>query len=145
MTDDFAMGASHHPAREREGDGDTFATVPKVEFEDRLELAWAGAQAALRPGWRLDGLRCASTGSAPELHSELWRAVAVAPSGKEISGEGKIRSKPWPTSSRDSGREASVPPEFKLQERAVDAQPDEPANSPHSSARRLMPPGPLND
>jgi hypothetical protein len=60
----------------------------EAEFGDRLELAWADAQAILPPGWRLDGLRCASTGIAPELRSELWRAVAVAPSGEEISGEG---------------------------------------------------------
>jgi hypothetical protein len=60
-----------------------------VEFGDRLEVAWAGAQAALPPGWRLDGLRCASTGLTPELHSELWRAVAVAPNGEETSGEGQ--------------------------------------------------------
>ncbi len=53
-----------------------------------LERAWASAERALPPGWRLDGLRCQSTGLAEEQRSEAWRAVARGPAGEEVSGLG---------------------------------------------------------
>ena len=46
--------------------------------------AWEQAQAALPPGWDLDGLRCASSGLSPDERSEEWIAVAVGPAGQEI-------------------------------------------------------------
>ena len=44
-----------------------------------LSLVWAEVEGQLPPGWRLDGLRCASTGLAPEDRSEDWVAVAIGP------------------------------------------------------------------
>jgi hypothetical protein len=37
---------------------------------------------ALPTGWRLKGLRCASTGLKPELRSERWMAEACGPNGR---------------------------------------------------------------
>jgi hypothetical protein len=50
-----------------------------------LNAAWKAAEAALPTGWKLDGLRCGSTGLSPEHRSEDWVAVAVAPDGTERS------------------------------------------------------------
>ena len=44
-------------------------------------------EGALPPGWRLDGLRCASTGLDADQRSDLWRAVAIGPAGEEIVAE----------------------------------------------------------
>ena len=49
-----------------------------------LGAAWREVEALLPTGWRLDGLRCASTGLRPEDRSEDWIAVAVAASGSEV-------------------------------------------------------------
>jgi hypothetical protein len=37
---------------------------------------------ALPTGWRLEGLRCASSGLDPELRSERWIAEACGPNGE---------------------------------------------------------------
>lgn len=44
-----------------------------------LARVWAEVEERLPPGWRLDGLRCASTSLAPEDRSEEWVAVAIGP------------------------------------------------------------------
>jgi hypothetical protein len=46
-----------------------------------LTAVWAETQARLPKGWRLDSLRCASTGLTAEQRSDDWRALAVAPDG----------------------------------------------------------------
>ena len=46
-----------------------------------LSRVWVEVEEQLPPGWRLDGLRCASTGLAPEDRSEDWVAMAVGPGG----------------------------------------------------------------
>ncbi len=61
---------------------------------DRLEQAglnkaWIAASAALPLEWHLDGLTCASTGLAPELCSDRWRAWPVGPNGERVEGEGE--------------------------------------------------------
>ena len=43
--------------------------------------AWNAAAAALPPGWRLQGLRCTSTGLAPEERDDRWLAEACGPDG----------------------------------------------------------------
>ncbi len=53
-----------------------------------LERAWSSAEAALPPGWTLDGLRCQSTGLTADQRSDAWRAVARGPGGEERSGLG---------------------------------------------------------
>lgn len=52
---------------------------------ERLTDAWNRVQEELPPGWRLDGLRCASAGLAPDQRSDDWVAVAVSPDGDERS------------------------------------------------------------
>lgn len=55
-----------------------------------LTEAWNTAQAALPAGWRLEGLRCTSTGLAPEHRRDRWLAEACGPEGaclKVESGE----------------------------------------------------------
>jgi hypothetical protein len=52
---------------------------------DALTRAWAAAQDRLPDTWRLDGLRCASTGLAPDQRSADWIAVAIGPGGQERS------------------------------------------------------------
>ena len=49
-----------------------------------LVSAWAAAETALPSGWRLDGLRCTSTGLDAAQRSDGWRAVAIGPDGEEI-------------------------------------------------------------
>jgi hypothetical protein len=44
--------------------------------------AWAQVEAALPPGWWLQGIRCASTGLAPEQRSDRWIAEARGPAGE---------------------------------------------------------------
>ena len=50
---------------------------------DDLTQAWREAEGQLPKGWRLDGLRCASTSLRPEDRSEEWIAVAVNADGDE--------------------------------------------------------------
>ena len=59
-----------------------------MDSGSELEKAWTDAEAALPPGWRLDGLRCASTGLAVEHRSEDWRAVARGPDDTMLEGRG---------------------------------------------------------
>ena len=54
-----------------------------MEDTKELGVVWADTQAALPPNWQLDGLRCASTGLAPDQRSEEWVAVAVGPDRQE--------------------------------------------------------------
>ena len=53
--------------------------------DDDLAREWLKTQEALPDGWALDGLRCASLGLDEESRSDDWVAVAVGPSGKEVS------------------------------------------------------------
>ena len=50
---------------------------------EALATVWRQAQDRLPAGWSLDGLRCASTGLAPEQRSDDWIAVAVNGDGEE--------------------------------------------------------------
>ncbi len=50
---------------------------------DRLTRTWTETQHRLPDGWTLAGLRCASTGLAPEDRSGDWIAAAIGPSGEE--------------------------------------------------------------
>ena len=50
---------------------------------DDIGVVWARVQAALPDGWSVDGLRCASTGLAPEERSDDWIAIALGPDGEE--------------------------------------------------------------
>jgi hypothetical protein len=50
---------------------------------DDLTRAWTAAEERLPKGWRLDGLRCASTSLRPEDRSDDWLAVAVNADGEE--------------------------------------------------------------
>lgn len=43
--------------------------------------AWNSARAAAPPGWRLEGLRCTSTGLAPDQRGDRWLAEACGPDG----------------------------------------------------------------
>jgi len=52
---------------------------------DDIGGVWARVQAALPDGWTVDGLRCASTGLAPEERSDDWIAVVLGPDGEERS------------------------------------------------------------
>jgi hypothetical protein len=55
---------------------------------DDLTRAWRRAASALPPDWRLDSLRCLSTGLAPEQRSTRWRAVALGPNDTEKTSDG---------------------------------------------------------
>ena len=44
--------------------------------------AWARAAAALPAGWRLEGLRCSSTGLDPSQRGDDWIAEACGPNGE---------------------------------------------------------------
>ena len=55
---------------------------PVSESND-LANVWAEVEKGLPTGWTLDGLRCSSTGLAPDQRSEDWIAVAVGPKGEE--------------------------------------------------------------
>jgi len=50
-----------------------------------LMAAWTATERSLPGGWRLDGLRCASTGLGEEQRSDDWLAVAIGPDGSERS------------------------------------------------------------
>jgi len=49
-----------------------------------ITLVWRGIEARLPAGWRLDSLRCASTGLSRGDRSDEWIAVAVGPDGHEV-------------------------------------------------------------
>jgi hypothetical protein len=53
-----------------------------------LTEAWTQASAALPLGWWLEGLRCASTGLAPHLRDDRWRAIACGPNDECLEAEG---------------------------------------------------------
>jgi hypothetical protein len=55
---------------------------------DELSELYRMTDAALPDGWRLDGLRCQSTGLEPDQRSDAWRAVAVGPGKEAIIAEG---------------------------------------------------------
>ena len=59
--------------------------VGKGPAPDHLTRAWKAAQDRLPEGWNLEGLRCVSTGSAPETRSTDWVAMAVGSAGEERS------------------------------------------------------------
>jgi hypothetical protein len=52
-----------------------------------LAEAWNTAQAALPAGWCLEGLRCTSTGLAPEQRGDQWLAEACGPDGACVKVE----------------------------------------------------------
>jgi len=54
-----------------------------VDDADTLTAAWTTAEATLPAGWRLDSLRCASSGLEPDQRSTDWIAVAVGPGDAE--------------------------------------------------------------
>jgi hypothetical protein len=56
-----------------------------------LTRAWREAEGQLPNGWRLDGLRCASTSLRPEDRSGDWIAVAVNADGEERRHRRPIR------------------------------------------------------
>ena len=49
--------------------------------------AWISAAAALPAGWRLQGLRCSSTGLAPSQRGDEWIAEACGPNGECVTVE----------------------------------------------------------
>jgi hypothetical protein len=53
-----------------------------------LTEAWIATEASLPPGWRLEGLRCTSTGLAPDQRDDRWRAEACGPEGACVKAEG---------------------------------------------------------
>ena len=55
---------------------------------DDLARMYRRTEAALPAGWRLEGLRCASTGLAMDQRSDEWHAVAHGPNGGELIGRG---------------------------------------------------------
>jgi hypothetical protein len=59
-----------------------------VDDDAELAKAWSSTAAALPPGWRLDSLRCASTGLERHERSEDWLAVAVDADGAEVIARG---------------------------------------------------------
>ena len=62
-------------------DGASIAVMPRDASD--VSRAWSDAAASLPPGWELGGLRCASTGLAPEDRSEEWIADATGPGGRK--------------------------------------------------------------
>ena len=58
------------------------AMIGAMEADD-LTKVWRDAEGRLPPGWRLDGLRCASTGLNPGERSADWIAAAVSQNGQE--------------------------------------------------------------
>ena len=58
-------------------------SVPMDADPDALADAWRRAQERLPVGWRLDGLRCGSTGLTPEQRSDDWLAGATGPDGAQ--------------------------------------------------------------
>jgi hypothetical protein len=52
-----------------------------------LADVWKATEAALPGGWRLEGLRCTSTGLAPDQRGDRWVAEACGPSGACVKVE----------------------------------------------------------
>jgi hypothetical protein len=52
-----------------------------------LSDVWKSTEAALRPEWRLEGLRCTSTGLTPDRRGDRWVAEACGPSGACVKVE----------------------------------------------------------
>jgi hypothetical protein len=59
-----------------------------VDDDAELGNAWSSTAAALPPGWRLDSLRCASTGLERHERSEDWLAIALDADGAEVVARG---------------------------------------------------------
>ncbi|HEX2766554.1 MAG TPA: hypothetical protein VHR55_07975 [Candidatus Limnocylindria bacterium] len=59
-----------------------------MDSADELTSAWRATQDRLPSGWTLDGIRCTSTGLAPQDRGEGWRALALGPDGQSIEVEG---------------------------------------------------------
>ena len=57
--------------------------APGEPTAEELSAAWAAAEGRLPQGWRLDSLRCASSGLDPDQRSTDWIAVAGGPHGEE--------------------------------------------------------------
>lgn len=53
-----------------------------------LAEVWNATEAALPAGWRLEGLRCTSTGLAPQERGDRWLAEACGPNGACVKVEG---------------------------------------------------------
>lgn len=56
-------------------------------MDETLATKWAATEAAMPRPWRLDSLRCASTGLAAEERSERWVAVALDAAGHVAEAE----------------------------------------------------------
>ena len=56
-----------------------------TDSEPDLAELWRHAAVVMPDGWRLDALRCASTGLEPDQRSDDWTAIAVGPEGEERS------------------------------------------------------------
>lgn len=54
--------------------------------DTELGDAYRVAEAELPIGWRLDGLRCQSSGLQRDERSDDWRAVATGPDGAVLEG-----------------------------------------------------------
>lgn len=52
-----------------------------------LTDVWNATEAALPAGWRLEGLRCTSTGLTPEQRGDRWVAEACGPAGACVTVE----------------------------------------------------------
>ena len=52
---------------------------------DQLTRSWSAAQGRLPDGWRVEALRCASSGPSTDSGSADWTATAVGPAGEERS------------------------------------------------------------
>jgi len=67
------------------GTTDSQSHTHRVDADaNELTEIWQQTQAALPAGWKLDSLRCASEGLAPDKRSADWIAVAVGPNGEEL-------------------------------------------------------------
>jgi hypothetical protein len=51
---------------------------------DQLLAAWRATEATLPAGWRIEALRCASTGLDPASRSDDWVAAAAGPAGARV-------------------------------------------------------------
>lgn len=50
--------------------------------------AWREVESRLPDGWRLDGIRCTSTGLGVDERGDAWRALGVGPEGQSIDAVG---------------------------------------------------------
>lgn len=63
---------------------DRYRSGATADDTEALVRAWRAASERLPAGWRLDGMRCTSTGLAPGERGERWRAVAARADGSMI-------------------------------------------------------------